>query len=102
MSDFNEKIGISKNNFDSRYLSVFGTGYTEFVDTMPKSLAFGKEALANLFGGLGYFYGPIRIIDESDPSGKTWYYDEPAGLFTCTPSRPYFPRGFLWDEGFHS
>jgi mannosyl-oligosaccharide glucosidase len=59
----------------------------------------GKEALANLLGGIGYFYGPIRILNETD---GTWYYDEPAGLFTATPSRPYFPRGFLWDEGFHS
>ena len=69
---------------------------------MPDAYTFAKETVSNLFGGMGHFYGPIRILDESDPSGKTWYYDDPAHLFTCTPSRPYFPRGFLWDEGFHS
>lgn len=69
---------------------------------MPNVLQFSKQALANLFGGMGYFYGPIRIMDQTDPTGKKWFYDQPAGLFTCTPSRPYFPRGFLWDEGFHS
>ena len=69
---------------------------------MPLAHTFAKETLSNLFGGMGHFYGRIRILDESDPSGKTWYYYDPAHLFTCTPSRPYFPRGFLWDEGFHS
>lgn len=61
--------------------------------------AMAKAALSNLLGGITYFYGP----------GLQWTMDrkeivetEPYELFTDVPSRSTFPRGFLWDSGFHN
>ena len=74
--------------------------------------------LSNLVGGIGYFYGD-SIVDRSyapeyeEENEGFWEETEaararaqpmpgdPSELFTSIPSRPFFPRGFLWDEGFH-
>lgn len=73
---------------------------------------------SNLLGGIGFFYGD-SLADLSDAeeyeedSEGFWEYAAearrqhtpevvgPSELFTSVPSRPFFPRGFLWDEGFH-
>eukprot|EP01040_Poterioochromonas_malhamensis_P008825 gene8825-9560_t len=79
-----------------------------------------QVALSSLLGGIGYFEGRSRIewnvdrlwdtvypssIPENEtapivhqPSQDTRAYTK---LLTATPSRTIFPRGFLWDEGFH-
>jgi mannosyl-oligosaccharide glucosidase len=54
-----------------------------------------KEALSNILGGIGYYFGRIKESDNKDDSQNE------KGLFTASPCRSYFARGFLWDEGFH-
>jgi mannosyl-oligosaccharide glucosidase len=79
---------------------------------------FSHQLLSNLLGGIGYFYGDSKV-DKSNNSAYLetgldfWKsaanarsntspnFTEPLELFTGVPSRSFFPRGFLWDEGFH-
>ena len=50
---------------------------------------------------MGFFYGSSAVAPPagsgSAPAGRTPL----APLLAVVPSRPFFPRGFLWDEGFH-
>lgn len=72
-----------------------------------------KVALSSLLGGVGYFEGvpSIEFAVKSELDLKNFaqlqsesLYELDSArtkLFTGTPSRTAFPRGFLWDEGFH-
>ena len=77
---FEEKFQLEKKNFTK-----------EQVD-------FAKAAMSNMIGGMGYFYGQSKVKSRllKDPVDY-WSSD----LYTGVPSRSFFPRGFLWDEGFH-
>ncbi|KAG7655395.1 Six-hairpin glycosidase superfamily [Arabidopsis suecica] len=70
----------------------------------PEILVVGKAAIGNMLGGIGYFYGQSKIHFPKSPLAKSeddFLLYWPAELYTAVPSRPRFPRGFLWDEGFH-
>ncbi|KAL2343448.1 hypothetical protein Fmac_004733 [Flemingia macrophylla] len=86
--------------FDEKFEKIFNL--SEKVDS--ESISVGKAAVANLIGGIGYFYGQSkialsRIINVREHVNYISYW--PAELYTAVPCRPSFPRGFLWDEGFH-
>ena len=85
----------------------------------PEYVKFAKSMFSNLIGGIGYYYGDA-VVDRSNApeyeEENEGFWEEadeakrrqgavvlegPAELFTSIPSRPFFPRGFLWDEGFH-
>ncbi|KAL1550439.1 ADP-ribosylation factor GTPase-activating protein gcs1 [Salvia divinorum] len=88
-----------QEQFDDKFQRCF-----DMADEINhEAMTVAKAALGNLLGGIGYFYGQSKI---SLPPSKLVHGDNyisywPAELYTAVPSRPFFPRGFLWDEGFH-
>lgn len=104
--NINSRITEMKNKVDSKFEKHYklqppfnkGSGYKEFA----------QEIVSGLLGGLTYMYGDHLVdrdtVFEDDSFEKLKLQGSPEGpheLFTLVPSRPFFPRGFLWDEGFH-
>ncbi|NWY61035.1 MOGS glucosidase, partial [Chionis minor] len=81
--------------FEQRFEETFGLGRQGFP---PRQQRFAQAALSDMLGGMGYFHG--RSLVQSPLQERPVPAPE-AALFTAVPSRSFFPRGFLWDEGFH-
>ncbi|RIA87932.1 Glycoside Hydrolase Family 63 protein [Glomus cerebriforme] len=96
--------------FDQRFEKTFGLKEKGFDGDQ---IYFAQTIMSNLIGGIGYFYGSSivdRSFTDSDEDEEEFWtkyrqadpkLTRPLALFTATPSRPFFPRGFYWDEGFH-
>ncbi|DBA00262.1 TPA: hypothetical protein N0F65_007906 [Lagenidium giganteum] len=91
-----EQIAARTEQFSQRFEETFDLAAKSFNDSQ---VAFAQAAFSNLIGGMGYFYGSSLI--QRDPNSPTVEESPPKPLFTAVPSRSFFPRGFLWDEGFH-
>lgn len=103
-----------RTSFASRVDKVFPRSSVFHED---KYAVFAQGLLSNLLGGLGFFHGDSKVaakeaeFEEKEPD--FWMKEkaamgrasvtmtEPTSLLSFTPSRSVFPRGFLWDEGFH-
>jgi mannosyl-oligosaccharide glucosidase len=113
--DVSGYIVNTQKSFYERFIATFDTQEPFNIDTLQK---FSTAMFSNLLGGLGYFSGD-SVVDRSyapeyDEENEGFWEEAaearaknrealegPSELFTTVPSRSFFPRGFLWDEGFH-
>lgn len=93
---YTKKLGEWIDRFDLRFEQTFHLGSKGYNWS---SVSFAQAALSNMVGGIGYFYGASLVKSEYNREPVP-YWDAP--LYTAVPSRSFFPRGFLWDEGFHN
>lgn len=92
---YTDALNAKRNEFRKRFEKTFHLeekGYTK------NEIEFAEAAMSNMIGGIGYFYGSSQV--QSDRTAQPVPYWK-APLYTAVPSRSFFPRGFLWDEGFH-
>eukprot|EP01006_Ploeotia_vitrea_P040165 TRINITY_DN66407_c2_g1_i1.p1 TRINITY_DN66407_c2_g1~~TRINITY_DN66407_c2_g1_i1.p1 ORF type:complete len:792 (+),score=84.17 TRINITY_DN66407_c2_g1_i1:29-2404(+) len=103
--DFNLKIKQYMKSFDTQFEETF---HLAAKGTSSGQINMAKSALSNYLGGIGYWHGSsLQYAAAPPPDRPRWppsveiLTTEAAPLFSGVPSRAKFPRGFLWDEGFH-
>ena len=86
--------------YEARVATAFNLD-SATLDGAPLTAAtrtFAGAVLGYQLGSLGYFYGSTSV---AGPDGREVSRTSAAPLMSVVPSRPFFPRGFLWDDGFH-
>ncbi|ORY10249.1 glycoside hydrolase [Clohesyomyces aquaticus] len=113
--DLTAQIKSVTSGFSARFTEIFKPQAPFLKERYDE---FSKSLFSNLIGGIGYFYGDARVdrsYDSAYEEDNEGFWEDaaeargrnvaqlegPSELFTSIPSRPFFPRGFLWDEGFH-
>lgn len=81
-------------DFNARFESSFSLLEKGFD---ASHVSFAQAAMSNMLGGIGHFRGTWRV----QYPGQQAEHAPVATMFNTVPSRSFFPRGFMWDEGFH-
>lgn len=89
-------LAAGSRSFSEQFQETFSLESKGFEE---RDVAAAKAALSNMLGGMGYFTGRSEVRGAGSGGGNGLSFE--ASLFTAVPSRSFFPRGFLWDEGFH-
>ncbi|KHJ49284.1 mannosyl oligosaccharide glucosidase [Trichuris suis] len=92
---FDSKLSAARAEFEKKFETTFQLEEKKYAEVFTKV---GKHALSSMLAGLSYFHG--RAIVQSVYNSAPVLYG-PLELFSTIPSKSFFPRGFLWDEGFH-
>lgn len=103
--DVTKRLGRAYKAIDAKFARSF---QLSAPFNKEEHVKFAKEVVSQLLGGLLYQYGDqlvdreARVDDVKFTHAKLNGKSEgPHELFSFVPSRPFFPRGFYWDEGFH-
>lgn len=92
---FQENLMKYSDQFERKFERKFALrkkGYS------TDEILFAQATLSNALGGIGYFHGTSKVISDLIKIPVDYWE---GSLYTGVPSRSFFPRGFLWDEGFH-
>ncbi|CAG5074011.1 Similar to GCS1: Mannosyl-oligosaccharide glucosidase GCS1 (Arabidopsis thaliana) [Cotesia congregata] len=93
--NFDLALGEQRKRFNDKFEKIFKLTEKGFKED---AIEFAKYGFSNLIGSIGYFYGSSQVQSVHTKSPVPYWK---APLYTGVPSRSFFPRGFLWDEGFH-
>ena len=94
--NYDKELEEKINFFDKEFEEKFGLKSKGFNRTQ---IQFAKSVLSEMLGSIGYYSGNLSV---DSPPMKTAKWYGPLQLLSALPSRPVFPRPFLWDEGFHN
>lgn len=95
-SEFDNDLSEKRKAFYKQFDNTFKLREKGFDEKMQE---FARTTFSNLVGGIAYFYGSSLVQSKHNPTPVPYWK---APLYTAVPSRSVFPRGFLWDEGFHA